>query len=80
MTQLTLQIEREEDLRLLLQVARRLKLPVIDMSAGEPSAGAPDRQQMIDFIMAYTNDRPSFGNAVAWQHGERSERELPWQS
>jgi len=34
---------------------------------------------MIDFILSYTNDRPSFGDAATWQNQERSERELPWQ-
>jgi hypothetical protein len=39
----------------------------------------PERQRMIDFILSYTNDRPSFGDAATWQNQERSERELPWQ-
>ncbi|MFM9950831.1 MAG: hypothetical protein ACKV1O_23040 [Saprospiraceae bacterium] len=80
MTNITLQVDREDDLRLLLELVRRLNLGVVQVSPKQAMPITPDRQRMIDFILSYTNDRPSFGDAATWQNQERSERELPWQA
>jgi hypothetical protein len=31
---------------------------------------------MIDYILNYQNDKPSFGDAAEWQRLERADREL----
>jgi hypothetical protein len=36
-----------------------------------------DKQKMIDFILSYSNNQPSFGDALIWQNQERTDRELP---
>ncbi len=38
-----------------------------------------ERQKMIDYILNYQNDKPSFGDAVEWQRRERADRELPFE-
>jgi hypothetical protein len=79
MTNITLRVDRDDDLRLLLELIRRLNLAIVQVSPRHSLPSTPDRQRMIDFILSYTNDRPSFGDAAAWQRQERADRELPWQ-
>ncbi|MBL7790712.1 MAG: hypothetical protein JNK77_00190 [Saprospiraceae bacterium] len=79
MTKVILQIERDEDLRLLLELVHRLNLGVIQVSPEQQSVISPDRQKMINYIMTYTNENPSYGDAGLWQQQERQDRELPWQ-
>lgn len=81
MTSITLQIKRDDDLRLLLDLIRRLDITIVQ----EPQKQAQtpttkERQKLIDYILSYQNDRPSFGDAADWQSAERAERELPWQA
>ncbi len=79
MTNITLKIEREDDLRQLLDLIRRLNVTVIQQTnrqAKTPSA--KQRQKMIDYILTYQNNAPSFGDAAEWQRAERVERALPW--
>lgn len=79
MTNITLQIDRDDDLRLLLELIRRLNLAVVQVNPKAPAVPSSERQRMVDFILSYTNDRPSFGDAVTWQQAERADRTLPWQ-
>ena len=65
MTNITLQVDRDEDLRLLLELVRRLNLGVVQINPKQAVPVAPERQRMIDFILSYTNDRPSFGDAAS---------------
>lgn len=45
----------------------------------KPSPSPAERQKMLDFIMSFQNENPSFGDAAEWQRRERAaERELPW--
>lgn len=80
MTDITLRIERDDDLRLLLDLIRRLGLPIIRTSAVESLVSIADRQKMIDFVLSFQNDNPSFGDASDWQRHERTDRSLPFQS
>lgn len=79
MTNITLQIDRDDDLRLLLELIRRLNLAVVQVNPKPLAVPLSERQSMVDFILSYTNDRPSFGGAATWQREERADRELPWQ-
>lgn len=61
MTKITLQIDKDEDLRLLLELVRRLNLGVVQVSPNQSTTSTVERQKMIDYIMSYTDDKPSFG-------------------
>jgi hypothetical protein len=74
MTDITLRIERDDDLRLLLDLIRRLGLPIIRTSVLESVVSTADRQKMIDFVLSYQNDKPTFGDALEWQMLERTDR------
>jgi hypothetical protein len=78
MTNITLQVDRDEDLRLLLELIRRLNLAVVKVNPVQTKTSADERRHMIDYILKYQNDKPSFGDAAEWQSRERDERELPW--
>lgn len=79
MTSITVQIERDDDLRLLLDLIRRLNLAIVQQPQKQvQTQPTAERQKMIDYILSYQNDRPSFGDAAEWQNAERAERELPW--
>lgn len=73
MTDITLRIERDDDLRLLLDLIRRLGLPIIRTSVLEYNESNIDKQKMIDFVLSYQNDNPSFGDAAVWQTQERAD-------
>ena len=68
---------------LFLQFLKSLTYVEIEKSDAvpvQPLEQQPDeRQKMIDYIMSYQNDKPSFGDAVEWQKAERSDRELPFE-
>ena len=79
MTSITLQIERDDDLRLLLDLIRRLNLAIVQPPNKQvQNPPNTERQKMIDYILSYQNDSPSFGDAAEWQRAERADRELPW--
>lgn len=79
MTSITLQIERDDDLRLLLDLIRRLNLAIVQPASKQvQNLPNTERQKMIDYILSYQNDSPSFGDAAEWQQAERADRELPW--
>ena len=78
MTNITLQIDQEDDLRLLLELIRRFNLAIVQINPKPAAVSSSERQPMIDFVLAYTNDRPSFGDAAAWQQQERADRTLPF--
>ena len=80
MTDITLRIERDDDLRLLLDLIRRLGLPIIRTSVLEYNESNIDKQKMIEFVLSYQNDKPSFGDALEWQRLERNGRSLPFQA
>ncbi len=68
MTNITLQVEREEDLRLLLDLIQRLNLPVVQNAQKNiQTKPTKEQQKMIDYILSYQNDGPSFGDAADWQ-------------
>lgn len=71
MTSITLQIERDDDLRLLLDLIRRLNLAIVQQPHKQAqNPPITERQKMIDYILSYQNDRPSFGDAADWQNAE----------
>ncbi len=74
MTELTFQIEKPEDLSLLLSLAKRLHIPYSQSDAEAPATEA--REEAIAYILSYQNDQPSFGDAAEWQRQEREERPL----
>ena len=79
MTNITLQIERETDLQQLLELIRRLNLSFVQHPQKQAvKIAKTERQKMIDFILNFQNDRPSFGDAAEWQRTERADRELPF--
>jgi hypothetical protein len=78
MTNITLQIDKDADLRLLLELIRRLNLAIVQVNPKPVEISLSERQRMIDFLLSYTNDRPSFGDAAVWQQQERTDRELPF--
>ena len=82
MKQITLKVP-ESKYALLLQFLKSITYVEIETAEVEVIKNAPtlpdERQQMIDYIMNYQNDKPSFGDAAEWQSSERSDRELPFQ-
>lgn len=76
MPNITLQVDRDDDLRLLLELVRRLNLAVVQVNPQSTAVPPSERQRMIDFILSYTNDRPSFGDAGTWQREERVDRAI----
>ena len=81
MRQITLKI-KESYYLLFIQFLRSLTYVEIEKSDASPVPTAeqqPDeRQKMIDYILTYQNDKPSFGDAAEWQRRERADRELPF--
>ena len=78
MTNITLQIDKEDDLRLLLELIRRFNLAVVQVSPKTSTVLPAERQRMVDFILSYSNSEPSFGDAAVWQQQERTDRVLPF--
>jgi hypothetical protein len=81
MIQLTIKI-KESYYALFLQFLRSLTYVEIEKTTTkttELSEPQPDdHQKMIDYILSYQNDTPSFGDAAEWQRRERADRELPF--
>jgi hypothetical protein len=75
MTELTLQIKQPEDLELMLQLAKRLRIPYSQPSNGSGSK-KKNLQEAIQYILSYENENPSFGDALEWQRREREDRDL----
>ena len=81
MRQITLNV-KESYYALFLQFLR--SLTYVEIQKMEPSTvqsveQQPDeRQKMIDYILSYQNDKPSFGDAAEWQSRERADRALPF--
>ena len=77
MKQITLKI-KESYYALFVQFLRSLTYVEIEKSdtmAVQASEQKPDeRQKMIDYILNYQNDTPSFGDAAEWQRNERADR------
>ena len=80
MKEITLKV-KESYYTLFIQFLRSLTYVEIEKSdtlSALPLEQKPDeRQKMIDYILAYQNDTPSFGDAAEWQRYERADRELP---
>lgn len=74
MTKLTLQVEKPEDLDLLLSLAKRLHIPYSQSDLEVPMIEA--KEKAIEYILSYENDQPSMGDAAIWQQQERTERPL----
>jgi hypothetical protein len=74
MKQITLNI-KESYYALFVQFLRSLTYVEIEKSDTLPlqpaEQDAHERQKMIDYILAYQNDKPSFGDAAEWQRHER---------
>jgi hypothetical protein len=70
MTKLTFQIEKQEDLDLLLSLAERLHIPY---SQSDEQAAPTDSvaERAIQYILSCQNDQPSFGDALEWQRQGR---------
>lgn len=81
MRQITLNI-KESYYALFMQFLRSLTYVEIQTIESTPPPSIeqqPDeRQKMIDYILSYQNDKPSFGDAAEWQSRERSDRNLPF--
>jgi hypothetical protein len=75
MTKLTFQIEKPEDLHLLLSLAERLQIPYSQSDEQAVPAGSV-AESAVQYILAYKNDVPSFGDGLEWQRREREERDL----
>ena len=73
MRQITLNI-KESYYALFLQFLRSLtyvEIQTIESTTVPPIEQQPDeRQKMIDYILSYQNDKPSFGDAAEWQNQE----------
>ncbi len=75
-------LSAEEKLSLIELVVKSLQVsPSPTASKKQPIKGkkqAPsEREKMIQYILSYQNTQPSFGDAAAWQHREREDREMP---
>lgn len=83
MKHITLRVP-ESKYNLLLQFLKSItyvEIETTDVQSVKDAPKVPDeRQRMIDYIMNYQNDNPSFGDAVEWQSRERADRELPFQA
>ena len=82
MRQITLKI-KESYYLLFIQFLRSLTYVEIEKSDVSPvqiPEQKPDeRQKMMDYILNYQNDNPSFGDAAEWQRRERADRDLPFE-
>ena len=82
MKHITLKVP-ESKYALLLQFLKSITYVEIETTEVQIVKNVPklpdERQQMIDYIMNYQNDNPSFGDAAEWQSRERADRELPLQ-
>jgi hypothetical protein len=82
MRQITLKI-KESYYLLFIQFLRSLTYVEIEKSDVSPvqiPEQKPDeRQKMMDYILNYQNDKPSFGDAAEWQRRERADRDLPFE-
>jgi hypothetical protein len=82
MRQITLKI-KESYYLLFIQFLRSLTYVEIEKSDASPvqiPEQKPDeRQKMMDYILNYQNDKPSFGDAAEWQRRERADRDLPFE-
>lgn len=80
MKQITLNI-KESYYALFVQFLRSLTYVEIEksdaLSVSATEQMPDERQKMIDYILAYQNDNPSFGDAAEWQRLERTDRVLP---
>jgi hypothetical protein len=77
MIQLTLRI-RESNYALFLQFLRSLTYVEVEKATQIAEPQPDEHQKMIDYILSYQNDTPSFGDAAEWQRLERADRELPF--
>lgn len=64
MTNITLRIERDDDLRQLFELIRKLNLAVIYTKRNPSPMPPSERQKMVNYILAFKKDRPSFGDAA----------------
>ncbi len=82
MKQITLKI-KDSYYALFIQFLKSLTYVEIEKSDAisiQPDERKPDElQKMIEYILSYQNDKPSFGDAAEWQQAERSDRELPFE-
>jgi hypothetical protein len=82
MRQITLKI-KESYYLLFIQFLRSLTYVEIEKSDVSPvqiPEQKPDeRQKMMDYILNYQNDKPSFGDAAEWQRRERADLDLPFE-
>lgn len=80
MTQIVLESDNDEDLKLLLHLADRLNvrhsayLPVSDLADDQY---AQFQQRILTYSAPQTS---SFGDASNWQNQTREDRPLPWQA
>ena len=79
MKEITLKI-KESYYVLFIQFLRSLTYVEIEKSdilpVQTPEQKPDERQKMIDYILNYQNDKPSFGDAAEWQRRERADRDL----
>ena len=76
MTLLHLEIERTEDLALLLPLLDRLGIQWTESQALPAKPAAQDRNHLLSVIES-GGDGLSFGDAMAWQREQRRDRTLP---
>ncbi len=78
MSQLLLESENEQNLKLIQELAEKLNIHCrLILQKTKPESGNQDElNDAIQFVKKFTQENSSFGDALAWQKAERQERLL----
>ena len=76
MNTVTLQIENNDDYKLLLQILSRLKVKIVD---SPETTSLKERQKLLSIIKKGGSGK-SIADPVKWQKEMRKDRQLPWGS
>lgn len=73
-------LSAEEKLSLVEMLVKSIKSQQPQQKNGKKAnlKSAPDKKEMVAYILSYENANPSFGDAAEWQRQEREDRELPF--
>ncbi len=75
MTNLTIQVQNQKDLEVLIPLLERLNIQYVSFSGKEPSEnGLEEHFQVIEETRLESS---SFGDPIEWQREQREDRQLP---
>lgn len=80
MSQLVLESENEQNLKLIQELAEKLNIHcrfILQKTKAEPTK-QDEINNAIQFVKSYSQDTSSFGDALIWQKSERQDRPLDY--